>query len=82
MIEEEEFFSQVVWSMEVERIIISDENEMDMSVLSHHKALDLKTENEAEDYHQKGLLLGDEDYTDNTSFLDEERPWDPENNVR
>ncbi len=80
--EEEEHYFQPDY-MEVERIMACDENQMDMSVLSRQRALNMKTDLEEENRRHKELM-GENDIhdDDDTSFQDEEKPWDTEDNVR
>ena len=78
-VEEEDYFQPDC--IEVERILACDENEMDMMVLSHQRALNITAENDAENRRHQELLGEDVSHEDDTSFLDEEKPWDPEDNV-
>jgi len=79
--QEDDFFQADY--VEVERILACDENSMDMTVLARQRALNLRAENEVEN-RRHGELMGDGHITNDndTSFLDEEKPWDPEDNVR
>lgn len=78
--EDEDYFQPDC--IEVERILACDESEMDMVVLSRQRALNLMAENNAENRRHQELLGGGACHENNTSFLDEEKPWDPEDNVR
>ncbi len=80
--DDEEYFSPDC--IEVERILSCDESEMDMSVLSAQREINLRAEKERNSQ-QAQKLLKKTDATateDEFSFLDEEKPWDPEDNVR
>ncbi len=97
MMDSEEYFPPEY--MEVERIMACDETEMNMSVFSLQRELNLQAENENETTRLSSsaaavaVVGGDlgshsipkqelEEEAENLSFLDEEKPWDPEDNVR
>lgn len=95
-IEEEEFFPPQ--NLEVERILCSDENEMDMKVLAKQRALNIRTEQEAlrkreeeEAKLEQAALTEDVLHHAHKSHRlfdelqkvsDGEDPWDPEDYVR
>ena len=72
---------------EVERILACDEFEMDMNVLALQRKINLKLENDEIEFKRSEIMSADDaitkDHTkDHFLFLDEEKPWDPEDNVR
>jgi len=80
-LEDEDYFNPDY--VEVERIMACDENEMDMSVLSRQRALNIKSDKDADKRRHIELMGGTRNSDDeDTSFLDEDKPWDEEDNVR
>ena len=78
--EDEDYFQSDY--LEVERIMACDENSLEMGVLSHQRALNVIAERDSEEQRQKELLGENCHHENDTSFLDKEKPWDPEDNVR
>jgi len=90
--EGEEFFPPQ--SLEVERILGCDENEMDLTVLARQRAKNIRKEQEAlrlkEEEERQGEVGGDASKLKANPLLSKdiidihgtEEPWDPEDNVR